>query len=560
MSSNKMLCNGLAPLLLARILRTSPTNIKTTKPTTPFIERHWCTKRTTFVLSDTGIETKAGEVSKSSLHSSQTLTVQQPPTRVTTDHILVSMDLTVQSPMPSNNMLESTQAVTTQQPCTTDIKIQVLSTEVMIPDDQDSLKSESEEDIGTTSLVCVPREQCLPSAILDILPCKGSMQHFNMLEPDARGWAAEESFENSTKCTKGCVEYHCGSYEKQNLMMENSMYNEPFSEDGCCFPRFPDFPTEVQCLIWDFSMEEDRIIEVHITKRCVKWMIVYASTDTKNPAILSVCRVAREQGLKQYKVLSVENSWGRDKEMYDERQQLLGLPSDFVGPGAATTNFKRYVNYGRDTVFINSSHFRIYSDALEVGDNTWREAFGYQFLKDLFFSPGGDQIQKLAVDYLLAENWFDNGRNHWQYCQVLAAMPQLQKLDIVWTGHHSLQRVIRNECCRTRQIEILPDEILTDEERYGVKFTPDGLHHRVFKFHEMEGLGSYLGEGWISERFASGETSTTWKSNIMTAIQQNRPVNPANYSPNSFHFIAGGKSRYRDLDDLEFTEVAVERE
>lgn len=111
-----------------------------------------------------------------------------------------------------------------------------------------------------------------------------------------------------------------------------------------------------------------------------------------------------------------------------------------------------------------------------------------------------------------------------------------------------------------RQIEILPDEVLTDEERYSVKFTPDGLHHRVVKFHEMEGLGSYLGEGWISERFASGETSTTWKKNIMTAIQQNRPVNPANYSPTSFHFIAGGKSRYRDLDDLEFTEVAVERE
>lgn len=289
------------------------------------------------MLLDTGIETTAEEISLlgSSLHSPHILTVQQAQMTVTTDQILVSMDLNVQSPMLSNNMLESTEAAAIPPPCTSDNKIQVLSFEFMIPDGENSLKPESEEDIGATSLT---EEQCCPSAFIDIPPYKGSMQHLNMLEFNTEGRAIGESLENSTKYTQKCVEYHYESYEKQNLILENSMCNESFPEDGCCFTRFLDFPTEIQCLTWNFSMEEDRIIEVHITKRCLTWMIVYAFTDAKNPAILSVCRVAREQGLKQYKALSVENSWRRDKKIYDDRQQLLGLPSDFVGSGAATTN------------------------------------------------------------------------------------------------------------------------------------------------------------------------------------------------------------------------------
>ncbi|CAD6439838.1 d3ee822e-12d5-4428-8cf2-492f2f428a5e [Sclerotinia trifoliorum] len=131
MLSNKMLCNGLAPLLLARILRTCPTNTKSVKLTTTLIERHWCAKRIAFMLSDTGIETTSEEVSllDSSLHSPHILTVQQSPMTVTTDNILVSMDLTAQSPMSSNNVPESTEAAATPPPCTFDTKIQAAPVE-----------------------------------------------------------------------------------------------------------------------------------------------------------------------------------------------------------------------------------------------------------------------------------------------------------------------------------------------------------------------------------------------------------------------------------------------
>ncbi|KAF7907422.1 uncharacterized protein EAF01_005008 [Botrytis porri] len=498
MSCTRMLHNGLAPLLASKMLRSSPIHADMkTKPAISFVEKKSCTKRTTLSFSHTSINTRAKKVSalKLSRQTFDELTAKL-PTIAVSNHIVVTLDFKTISPILLNKILGPVDAATMTSPY---------------------IKSISEEEILETS----PEQSC------------------------------KHSLES--------IEHHCTSRDQEKLMLEDPTKNGSSSEDGCRFRKFSELPLEVQCMIWDFSMEEDRIIEVHITKRCANWMIVYASTDAKNPAILSICQVARERGLKRYSPLSVANSWKRDKKMYDDRQALLGLPLDFVGPEAATTNFKCYINFDRDTVFINSSHFRIYSDALEVGDNTWREDFGYQFLKDLFFSTAGDRLQKLAVDYLLAEKWFNNDRNNWQYCQVLAAMPKLQQLAIVWTGHHHFQRVIQNECCRTTQIEILTNEALSDEIRYSAKF-PSGHHHRILKFHKMKGLGPYLGEGWISDRFASGETSITWKSNIVTAIQENRPVNPANYPPNSFHFTAEGKSRYRDLCQLKLTEVAAERE
>ncbi|KAF7957752.1 hypothetical protein EAE96_003322 [Botrytis aclada] len=496
MSSTRMLHNGLALLLASKMLRSSSVNADLkTKPTISFLQKNSYTKRTTISFSNTGINARAMRVSSLKLsHQIFDESTAKLSTTAISDHILFSLDFNTTSPVSLNNFFESVDAATMISPY---------------------IKSISEETLETS-----PEQSC-----------KHSLE---------------------------CIENQCISRDQEKLTLKDSARNGFCSEDECRFRKFREFPVEVQCMIWDFSMEEDRIIEVHITKRCANWMIVYASTDAKNPAILSVCQVARERGLRRYRPLSVANSWKRDKKMYDDRQALLGLPLDFVGPEAATTNFRCYINFDRDTVFINSSHFRIYSDALEVGDNTWREDFGYQFLKDLFFSTAGDQIQKLAVDYLLAEKWFDNDRNNWQYCQVLAAMPKLQQLAIVWTGHHHFQSVIQNECCRTRQIEILTDEALSDEVRYSAKF-PTDHHHRVLKFHKMKGLGPYLGEGWISDRFASSETSFTWKSNIITAIQENRPVNPANYPANSFHFTAEGISRYRDLYDLEFIEVAAER-
>ncbi|KAF5879443.1 uncharacterized protein Bfra_006652 [Botrytis fragariae] len=498
MSSTRMLHNGLAPLLASKMLRSSSINADLkSKPTISFLQKNSYTKRTAISFSHTGVNTRAMRVSplKLSHQTFDELTAKLPTTAIS-DHILVSLDFNTTCPVLLNKILGSVDAATMALPY---------------------IKSILEDETLETN----PEQSCKHGL-------------------------------------KG-IEHQCASRDQEKLMLEDQTQNGFSSEDGCHFRKFSEFPLEVQCMIWNFSMEEDRIIEVHITKRCANWMIVYASTDAKNPALLSVCRVARERGLRCYKALSVANSWKRDKKMYDDRQALLGLPLDFVGPEAATTNFRCYINFDRDTVFINSSHFRIYSDALEVGDNTWREDFGYQFLKDLFFSTAGDRIQKLAVDYLLAEKWFDNDRNNWQYCQVLAAMPKLQQLAIVWTGYHHFQRVIQNECCRTRQIEILTDEALSDEIRYSAKF-PSDHHHRVLKFHKMKGLGPYLGEGWISDRFASGETSITWKGNIITAIQENRPANPANYPPNSFHFTAEGNSRYRDLYKLEFTEVAAERE
>ncbi|CCD51726.1 hypothetical protein BcDW1_8209 [Botrytis cinerea BcDW1] len=498
MSCTRMLQNGLAPLLASKMLRSSSINADLkTKPTISSIQKNSCTKRTAFSFSHIGTNTRAkrGLALKLSHQTFDELTAKLPTTTIS-NYTIVSLDFNMRPPIPLNKILEPVDGATMTSSL---------------------IKSISEDE----TLEASPEQSCTHSLEL--------------------------------------IGYHCPSRDQEKLMLEFSAEKGFSSEDGCRFRKFPELPPEVQCMIWDFSMEEDRIIEVHITKRCANWMIVYASTDAKNPAILSVCQVSRERGLKSYKALSVANSWKRDKKMYDDRQALLGLPLDFVGPEAATKNFRCYINFDRDTVFINSSHFRIYSDALEAGNNTWREDFGYQFLKDLFFSTAGDRIQKLAVDYLLAEKWFNSDRNNWQYCQVLAAMPRLQRLAIVWTGHHHFQRVIQNECCRTRQIEILTDEALSDEVRYNAKF-PSDHHHRVRKFHKMKGLGPYLGEGWVSDRFASGETSITWKSNIVTAIQVNRPVNPANYPPNSFHFTAGGSSRYQDLSELEFTEVAVERE
>lgn len=406
----------------------------------------------------------------------------------------------------------------------------------------------------------VSEEQSPSSAIIGSSFDRSSLPNDNMTKLKVEETSNKESSEDSSKHSQVCFECHPQDVCRESYRNQDHVHNQLPSENMSCFPGFAKFPLEIQCMIWDFSMEEDRIIEVHLTKRCKRWSIFYASTDAKNPAILSVCKIARARGLKHYKALSVANSWKREKQMYDMRRQLLGLPSNFDGPEAATTNFKCYINYYRDTIYINTNHCRIYGDTLEIGNDTWREAFGYQFLKDLFYSSAGQEIQKLAVDYPVAEKWFSNGGDNWKYCRVLASMPQLQKLAIVWTGHHNFPHVFKNECCRLDCYELLPGEVLTNEERYGIKLPSKTVHHRVLKLHKIAGFASYLGEGWISDRFASGQTSAAWKRNIMTAIQENRPTDPARYPPNTFHFLADGRSRYRDLDDLEFTEVAAERE
>ncbi|ESZ91983.1 hypothetical protein SBOR_7640 [Sclerotinia borealis F-4128] len=312
-------------------------------------------------------------------------------------------------------------------------------------------------------------------------------------------------------------------------------------------------------------------------KSVSKYILVYISVSVpvseftsncssfKHPALLSVCRVARERGLKKYQVLTVQNSWKRDKKMYDERNEEVerlghGLTNPFIGPEAATTNFKCYINYDWDTVFINTTHSRIYDDALPDGAETWREDVGYQFLKDLYFSPAGDQIQSLAIDYSVAAKWLDTGRNNWKYCQVLAAMPQLSKLAVAWTDYQGLEGILEKECCDVEIVSVEPGRKLTNEERYCPKFPCGDYHRHVKKFKAMGSLAPNFEETSPGEQFASGKTSTTWKKNIMAAIRERRPRNPADHAPDSFHFIEGGKSRYRDLDDLELSQVHIERE
>ncbi|KAB8300079.1 hypothetical protein EYC80_000311 [Monilinia laxa] len=334
------------------------------------------------------------------------------------------------------------------------------------------------------------------------------------------------------------------------------MEYDMFSKD--VFHKFPELAPELQDMIWDFATKVERTIEVHLWKRCAEWMIVYASTDVKNPAILSVCKAARGRGLRKYKVLTVDNSWRRDKTMYDNNQERQGLPLNFVGPEAAATKFKCYINYDRDTIFINTEHSLANEDAFPSGTETWREAFGYQFLKDLYFSSAGEKLKSLAIDYRVAEKWLNSDRDNWQYCQVFACMSKLSNLAVVWTDHKGLEHLIDKECCTTKLITFEDTaKPLSHEDRYGAKFPCQGVHRRVKNLKEISISAGDSGDNCAFEKFASGKTSTTWKENIMSAIRDNRPHNPVGSDP--FHFV-NGKSRYRDLDDLDISQVCVERE
>lgn len=381
----------------------------------------------------------------------------------------------------------------------------------------------------------------------------------NLPKEHVEGETAEEKCGRLNEHNLRYVEYHMSfkAQEELGAMLKEAMDDNMFSKP--LFPRFLELAPELQDIIWDKAMEEERIIEVHFWKRCAKWVIIDASTDAKNPTVLSVCKAARARGLRKYKALTVDNSWRRDKEMYDDRQRLLGLPLDFVGSEAATTNFNCYINYESDTIFINTDHSRAYTDALLTGEETWREDFGYQYLKDLFFSSAGDQIKNLAIDYRVAEKWLNTGRKNWQYCQVLAAMPQLSKLAVAWTDHKGLEEVVEKDCCGTEFIVIEPGQVLTNDERYGMSFPCDGEHRRAKSLKDIENIAVDLEEDCAFRRFVSGKTPSTWKANMTVAVRENRPRNPADYILDSFHFI-NGKSRYRDLDELEISQVFIERE
>ncbi|KAI9646583.1 hypothetical protein NHQ30_004578 [Ciborinia camelliae] len=553
MSANKMLlCNGLVVLLLAKMLRTSPLNIKPSKPTTLFTKKQRCTEKTPFPLSDTGLVVRIkGSSPFTSLFSAfESLMEEQ-----------------------SKEFSENTQVSvkpTFKEPLVIGTKMQLSFVKIAIPGCPDLLAPLSKCNSEVIFTAAVPGGRMLPWAFNYVSESQAVYEdpelEKNLPECHVNGETSAERSVRFDKHQVECAEYHFASEAQEHLsfMLKEAMEDDMFSQPH--FPKFLEFPSEIQCLIWNLVAKEERIIEAHITKRCAEWIIMYASTDVKNPAILSVCQLARVEGLKQYKELTIENSWKRDKKMYDERieeRNVLGLGPDhpFIGPEASTTNFRCYINYDVDTIFINTEHSRIYRDALPHGMDTWREDFGYQFLKDVFFSPAGDQIKNLAIDYRLAEKWLNTGRKNWTFCQVLAAMPLLNKLTIVWADHKGLEGTIEKECCSVGTVKIEPLRELSHEERYHIKFPCGGFHRRVKEFKEMENAAVDAGgETCAIEDFASGKTSSVWRNNIMAAIREHRPRNPSAYKPDSFHFLEGGKSRYRDLDDLELSQVHVKRE
>ncbi|RAL67647.1 hypothetical protein DID88_008396 [Monilinia fructigena] len=377
-------------------------------------------------------------------------------------------------------------------------------------------------------------------------------------DSEGEGEMTEEGSLSFLQYNLRCHEYNSANVAQEELegMLKEAMEYDMFSKD--VFQKFPELVPELQDTIWDFATEVERTIEVHIWKRCAEWMILYASTDIKNPAILSVCKAARGRGLRRYKVLAVDNSWRRDKTMYDNNQERQGLPLNFVGPEAAATNFKCYINYGRDTIFINTEHSLANEDSFPNGTETWREAFGYQFLKHLYFSSAGEKLESLAIDYRVAEKWLNSGRNNWQYCQVFACMSKLSNLAVVWTDHEGLEHLIEKECCTTKLITFEDAaKPLSHEDRYGKNFPCQGVHRRFKNLKEISSSAGDSGDSCAFEEFASGKTTITWKENIMSAIKNHRPRNPVDSDP--FHFV-NDKSRYRDLDDLDISQVCVERE
>ncbi|KAA8572649.1 hypothetical protein EYC84_003245 [Monilinia fructicola] len=541
MSSENTISNGLAQLHLGEILDTSSMNRNATTSTTVSPDEQWSTTIPAAPVADTVVQ--------STMESYSPLEQSTSTLKNLTEQEVVSED-TLGSPNPTVDL-----------PPVIGTKMHLSFVKMAIPACKDLLAplTKFNSEVAFLGAIGGRYLHWVFNYVSVSEPAFAEPEeHTPENDSEGEGEMTEEETLSFLEYNLKCHEYNSANTAQEELedMLKEAMDYDMFSKD--VFQKFTELATELQDMIWDCATEEERTIEVHLWKRCAEWMIVYASSDVKNPAILSVCKAARVRGLRKYQVLTVDNSWRRDKTMYDDNQERLGLPLDFVGPEAAATNFKCYINYDRDTIFINTEHSLANEDAFPSGTETWREDFGYQFLKDLYFSSAGEQLKTLAIDYHVAEKWLNSGRNNWQYCQVFACMSKLRNLAVVWTDHERLEDLIEKECCTTKLITFEDAaKPLSHEDRYGAKFPCQGVHRRVKNLKEISSSAGEIGDNSLFENFASGKTSATWKENIMSAIRDNRPRNPVGSDP--FHFI-NGKSRYRDLNDLDISQVCVERE
>ncbi|KAH8593015.1 hypothetical protein B0O99DRAFT_689228 [Bisporella sp. PMI_857] len=113
--------------------------------------------------------------------------------------------------------------------------------------------------------------------------------------------------------------------------------------DFCLFPRLP---IELRLSIWQLAAEEGRVIEV---RECIGAWMPCLKAENPTPSLLHVCREARAEGMKRYRLIVADSSIS-ERGIWDyyalARNERI----------KRTPPFRAYMNFSCDTLLLSESH------------------------------------------------------------------------------------------------------------------------------------------------------------------------------------------------------------